>query len=98
MARRKNNHGITPFLTSQTIRNFVRDFSNRLGMTPSEIYRRVDELCAQETVLSSANRMFVGFDESTGIDFTSVYRRIMDASPVVVDPSRIFFLTPDSTL
>lgn len=98
MARRKNNHGIMPFLTSQTIRNTVRDFSNRLGMTPSEMYRRFDELFAQEVVLSSANRMFVGFETSTGINFTSIFDRIAATSTTVVDPSRVFFLTPDSTL
>lgn len=93
MARRKNNHGIMPFLTSQTIRNAVRDLSNRLGITPSEAYRQVEELYAQETVLSSPNRML-----STGINFTSVYDRIAATSVTVVDPSRIFVLTPDSML
>lgn len=98
MARRKNNHGTMTFLTSQTVRNAVRDLSNRLDMTPSEMYRRFDELCAQETVLSSPNRILVGFDTSTGIDFTSIYGRIAATSTTVVDPSRIFVLTPDSTL
>lgn len=94
MARRKNNHAIMPFFTAQTIRNL----SNRLGMTPSEMYRRLDELCAQETILNSADRIFVGVDTSTGVDFTSVFGRIAATSTTVVDPSRIFVLTPDSTL
>lgn len=98
MARRKNNHGIMPFLTSQTIRNAVRDLSNRLGITPSEAYRQVEELYAQETVLSSPNRILVDFNTSTGINFTSVYGRIAATSITVVDPSRIFVLTPDSML
>lgn len=69
------------------------------NISTAELERLIEEFVGQrEIALRGANRIFVGADTSTGIDFTSVYGRIAATSSVVVDPSRIFVLTPDSTL
>lgn len=87
MARRKAKRRLYYCGNSLSLAELERDF------------RRLEEFRSQREIqLSYANGMPVGFGTSTDVDFISAYCRILAAQTVVVDPSRTFVLTPDSTL